>query len=110
MSDRCVRPILLSGLNLHPYKLKTVRSLSNRVKDVRLQLCSHYLGILTENTDFPNNLLISDQTHFPLFRTATISITFGTGQLKIRTNFTNVPFMTQKLLVQRCQWTLLLCG
>jgi hypothetical protein len=38
MSDRSLRRIQHTALNLHPYRLQTVRSLSDREKDVRLQI------------------------------------------------------------------------
>ena len=39
MSARSVWLILLSNLNLHPYKLPIVHSWSDRDKEVRLQFC-----------------------------------------------------------------------
>ena len=51
MSDRSVWHILPSDLNLHPYKLQILHSLSNQEKEVRLQFCHQFQGILTDNPD-----------------------------------------------------------
>ena len=69
MSDRSVQLILHSDLNLHPYKLQTVHSLSDWDKEVGLQFYHHFQGILTKNPDVPNNLLMSDEANFPLHST-----------------------------------------
>jgi len=66
MSDRSVRRILCSDLSLHPYKLQVVHALSNRDREMRLQLCCHFVEILTENPDLLNKLLMSDEAHFHL--------------------------------------------
>jgi len=65
MSDRSVRHILHSDLNLHPYKLQSVHSLSDRDKEVRSQFC-YFQGILPKNPDLPNYLLMSEEAHFYL--------------------------------------------
>ena len=49
MSDRSVRHTLRSDLSLHPYKLQVVHALSNRDREMRLQFCRQFVGILTEN-------------------------------------------------------------
>ena len=54
MSDRSVRRILRSDLSLHPYKLQVVHALSNRERQMRLQFCLQFVGILNENPDLPN--------------------------------------------------------
>jgi len=69
MSGRSVGRILHSDLNLHAYKLRIVYSLSDRDKEVRLQFCCYYQGILTENPDLPSTLLMSDESHFHLHGT-----------------------------------------
>ena len=69
MSDRSVRHILHSDLNLHPYKVQSVHSLIDRDKDVRSQLCRHFHGILPENLTLPNNRLMSQEAHFHLHGT-----------------------------------------
>jgi glycerophosphoryl diester phosphodiesterase len=66
MSDRSVQHILQSDLHLHPYKLQVVQSLNHQDKEVRLQFSRHFQGILTENPDLPNNLLMSDEADFHL--------------------------------------------
>jgi hypothetical protein len=66
MSDMNVRHILHSDLNLQPYKLKGVHSLSDRDKEVCSQFCRHFHGILPENSDLPNYLLMSEKAHFHL--------------------------------------------
>ena len=69
MSDRSVRRILRSDLSLQPYKRQVVHALSNRDREMRLQFCRQFMGILTENPDLPNKLLISDEAHFHLHGT-----------------------------------------
>ena len=69
MSDRSVWHILRSDLSLHPYKLQVVHALSNRDREMRLQYCRQFVGILTENPDLPNQLLMSDEGHFHLHGT-----------------------------------------
>ena len=64
MSDRSVWRILHTDLNLHPYKLQILHSLSDRDKRVSLQFGHHFQALLTENPDLLNNLLTSDKTHF----------------------------------------------
>jgi len=69
MSDRSVQRILHSDLSLHPYKLQVVHALSNRDREMHLQFCRHFVGILTENPDLLNKLLMSDKAHFHLHGT-----------------------------------------
>jgi len=69
MSDRSARLILRSDLSLHPYKLQVVHALSNRDREMRLQFCCQFVGILTENPDLQNKLLISDEAHCHLHGT-----------------------------------------
>ena len=69
MSDRSVRRILRSDLSLHPYKLQVVHALSNRDREMRLQFCRQFVGMLTENPDLPNKLLVSGEAHFHLHDT-----------------------------------------
>ena len=69
MSDKSVRRILRSDLSLHPYKLQVVYALSNWDREIRLQFCCQFVGILTENPDLPNKLLMSDEAHFNLHGT-----------------------------------------
>jgi hypothetical protein len=38
-------------------------------KEVCLQICCQFQGILTENPDLPNNLLMSDEANFHLHGT-----------------------------------------
>jgi len=64
MSDRSVRRILSSDLSLHPYKLQVVHALSNRDREMRLQFCRQFVGILSENPELP-----SDKAHFHLHGT-----------------------------------------
>ena len=97
MSERSVRRILYSDLSLHPYKLQVVDALSNQDREMCLQFCCQFVGILTENPDLPNKLLMSDEAYF-ICIAQLISRTFDTGQLQILTNFINAPLMTQKLL------------
>jgi hypothetical protein len=53
-------------MNLHPYKLQSVHSLSDRDKEVRSQFCRHFHGILPENPDLPNYLLMSEEANLHL--------------------------------------------
>ena len=69
MSDRTVRRILRSDLSLYPYKLQVVNALSNQDRKMRLQFCRQFVGILTENPDLPNELLMNDEAHFHLHGT-----------------------------------------
>jgi len=69
MSDRSVRSILSSDLSLHPFKLQVVHALSNWDREMRWQFCRQFVGILTENPDLPNNVLMSDEAHFHLHDT-----------------------------------------
>jgi len=55
MSDRSVRCILHSDLSLHPYKLQVVHALSNQDREMHLQFCRQFVGILTENPDCRTN-------------------------------------------------------
>jgi len=65
-SERSVQHILHSDLHLHPYKLQIVQSLNDQDKEVRLQFSRHFQGILTENPNLLNNLLMSDEADFHL--------------------------------------------
>jgi len=69
MSDRSVWRILHSDMSLHQYKLQVVHTLSNRDREMRLQFCHQFVGILTENPDLSNKLLMSDKAHFLLHGT-----------------------------------------
>jgi len=53
MCDLSVRRILHGDVNLRPYTLQTVHSLSDGDEEVRLQFCRHFQGILTDNPDLP---------------------------------------------------------
>ena len=66
MSDRSVQHILHSDLHLHSYKMQIVSSLNDQDNEVRLQFSRHSQGILTENPDLPNNLLMSDEADIHL--------------------------------------------
>jgi len=55
-----------TDLNLHPYKLQILHSLSDRDKQVSLQFDRHFQAILSENPDLLNNLLMSNKAHFHL--------------------------------------------
>ena len=69
MSERSVRRILYSDLSLHPYKLQVVHALSDQDREMRLQFCHQFVGILTDNPDLLNELLMSDEAHFHLHGT-----------------------------------------
>jgi len=69
MSDRSVWRNLRSDLILHPYKLQIVHALSKRDREMCLQFCCQFVGILTVNPDPPNRLLMSDEAHFHLHGT-----------------------------------------
>jgi hypothetical protein len=43
-----------------------VHTLSDRNKEICLQFRRHFQGILPENPDLPNNLLMGDEAHFHL--------------------------------------------
>ena len=46
-----------------------MHALSNRDRKMRLQFCRQFVGILTENPDTLNKLLMSDEAHFHLHGT-----------------------------------------
>jgi len=64
MSNNSVWCIVHSDMNLHPYKLQIMYSLNDRDKEVCLQFCWHCQGILTEDPNLLNNLLMTDELHF----------------------------------------------
>ena len=51
-------------LHYHPYKSQVAQELSERDKVNRLQLCNEFLGLVKNNSDIVNTLLISDEAHF----------------------------------------------
>jgi len=59
MSNSSVRCIVHSDMKLHPYKLQIMHSLNDRDKEACLQFCRQCQGILIEDPDLPNNLLMS---------------------------------------------------
>jgi hypothetical protein len=63
---------------------------------MRLKLCRQFVGILTENSDLQNKLLMSDEAHFYLHGTVNKQ-NFDTGELQVFTNSTHAPLLTQKL-------------
>ena len=69
MSNSSVWCIVHSDMNLHPYSLQIVHSLNGQDKDVCLQFFCQCWGILTEDPDLPNNLLMTDEAHFHLHGT-----------------------------------------
>jgi len=66
MSDKSFWCILLNDLNLQPYKLQIVHFFGDWNKEVCLQFCRQFQGILTENPDLPNNLLMSVEANIHL--------------------------------------------
>jgi hypothetical protein len=60
MSNSCVRCILHSDLNPHPYILQIVYSLSDQTKQVCFQFCCQFQIIVIEDPDLPNNLPMTD--------------------------------------------------
>ena len=69
VSDRSVWRILRSDMSLHPIKFQVVHALRNRDREMRFQFCRQFVGILTENPNLPNKLLMSDEAHFHLHGT-----------------------------------------
>jgi len=53
-----------------PTQTANVHSLSDRNKEVGLQFCRHFQGIMPENPDLPNNHLMGDEAHFYMHGTA----------------------------------------
>jgi len=98
MFDRSVWHTLHFNLYLHPYKLQIAHYWSDRDKEVRLQFCRHFQGILTENPDLPNNLLMIEQTHCHLPDTVN-KHSFRYWSAANPHEHHQVPFMTQKLLL-----------
>ena len=48
--------------DLHPYKLQIVHALSNRDREICLQICRMFV----EMSNLPNKLLMSDEAHLHL--------------------------------------------
>ena len=46
-----------------------MHALSDRDREMCLQFCRQFVGILTDNLDLPNKLLMSDEAHFHLHGT-----------------------------------------
>ena len=63
MSNSSVQHILHSDLNLHPYNLQIVHFLRDQNTEVDFQFCRQFQGILNEDPDLPNNLLINNEAH-----------------------------------------------
>jgi hypothetical protein len=61
MSNSCVWCILHCDLNLHPYILQIVHSLSDRAREVCFQFCCQFQSTLTEDPNLPNNHLMTDE-------------------------------------------------
>ena len=57
---------ILKEIKFHPYKLQVVQQLNNRDKEVRVAFCTAMSGLLWENPDILNNLLMTDEAHFHL--------------------------------------------
>ena len=51
-------------MHYHPYKSQVAQELSERDKVSRIQLCNEFLGLVKNNSDIVNTLLISDEVHF----------------------------------------------
>jgi len=69
MSDRSVWCILLNDLNLHPYKLQIVHFFGDWDEEVHLKFCHQFQGILIENPELPNDLLMSAEANIHLHGT-----------------------------------------
>jgi hypothetical protein len=54
-------------LHHHPYKIQLAQELSERDKVGRLQSSNEFLGLVKNNSDIVNTLLMSDETHFHVF-------------------------------------------
>ena len=59
VSSSSVWCIVHSDMNLHLYKLQIMHSLNDQDKEVCLQFCCQLQGILTEDPDLLNNLLMT---------------------------------------------------
>lgn len=57
---------ILKEIRFHPYKLQVVQKINERDKEVRLAFCTTMNGLLQDNPDTLNNLLMSDEAHFYL--------------------------------------------
>ena len=57
---------MLKEIKFHPYKLQVVQRLNKREKEVRVAFCTTMSGLLQENPDILNNLLMTDEAHFHL--------------------------------------------
>lgn len=55
---------MLKDIKFHPYKLQVVQKLYTRDKEARVAFCTDMIGLLRENPDIMNNLLMTDEAHF----------------------------------------------
>ena len=97
LSYRSVWHILHSDLSLQPYKLQVVDALSNWDREMRLKFCCQFVGMLAENPDLLNKLLMSDEAHFHLHDAVNkqnFRYWSAANSHKLHQHFT----MTQKLL------------
>ena len=96
MSNSNVWYILHSDLNLHPYKLQNMHSLSDRAKDICFKFCPQFQRIMTEDSDLPNNLLMTDEAHCHLHGTVNKqNLWYWSAANPYK--FHQCPFMTQTL-------------
>jgi len=47
-----------------PIKIEVAQDLSEQDKVSRLQFCNEFLGLVKNNSEVVNTLLMSDETHF----------------------------------------------
>ena len=64
LNDCSIRRILHKDLHHHPCKIQFAQEFSERDKASRLQSSNEFLGLVKNNSDIVNTLLMSDETHF----------------------------------------------
>lgn len=65
ISNRSFRRIL-KDLHFHPYKIQVVQELLPRDLGIRVDFCERFEGLVAENPDATDFLLMSDEAHFHL--------------------------------------------
>jgi len=78
-----------------PIKIQFTKELSERDKMSRLQLCNEFLGLVKNNSDIVNTVLMSDEAHCHVSGYV-INRSVATGLQTADMNFTSVLCIVQK--------------
>ena len=68
LCEASVRWILHKDLHFYPYKIQVTHALHERDYVNRVIFSQTFLQLINKNLEFVNNLLMSDEAHFHLFR------------------------------------------